>query len=122
MSDTDLIKYRLRFFFDYNCGGCLWSDNDKAYNDFGVGCLDAESFDVQGNIIQSARIRLTDDLKEKVLHLDKLYSESLDWSNPSGESLWTIDQWNDFYLQTRELYSQIVNFLGVYYEVVYKQE
>ena len=43
--------YRLRFFFDYNCGGCLWCDNDAAYQKFDVGPLDAEMYDLNGNVI-----------------------------------------------------------------------
>lgn len=27
-------RYRLRFFFDYYCGGCLWSGNEAAYKKF----------------------------------------------------------------------------------------
>lgn len=32
-------KFKLCFFFDYNSGGCLWSDNEAVYKNFGVGNL-----------------------------------------------------------------------------------
>ncbi len=34
--------YQLRFFFDYNCGGCLWCGNDASYEKFDDGCLDSK--------------------------------------------------------------------------------
>jgi len=33
-------KYKLKYFFEYGAGGCLWGDNDLTYKDFGVGPLD----------------------------------------------------------------------------------
>lgn len=114
--------YRLRFFFDYNCGGCLWSDNDAAYQNFGNGVLDAGIFDLEGNIIKEPSIKLPIEIKEKVLQLDKLFSQSIDWDNPGGQSKWDKNQWADFYKQTRELHKQISLALGKNFEIVYKQE
>ena len=72
MSSKKKSAYRLRFFFDYNCGGCLWCDNEAAYQKYGVGTLDAAIFDLDGNIIQEARIKLPDPTRQKVLESDKL--------------------------------------------------
>ena len=46
--------YKLRFCFDYHCGGSLWSYNDAALEKFGVGILDAATYDLNGKIIQEA--------------------------------------------------------------------
>jgi hypothetical protein len=121
MSDSK-PTYRLRFFFDYDCGGCLWSDNDAAYQNFDNGVLDADIFDLHGNIIKKASIKLPAEIKRKVLQLDKLFSQSIDWDNPGGKSLWDENQWTDFYRQTRELHQHISLALGDNFEIVYKQE
>ena len=115
-------KYRLRFFFDYHSGGCLWSDNDTAYSKFGLGCLDADIYDTDGNIIEEAKIKLPTSLRDKVLQLDKLYAESLNWNDPTGQSLWDNAQWKSFYKQTRDLHRQIELNLSNEFEIVYEQE
>jgi len=113
--------YRLRFFFDYNCGGCLWFDNDASYQKFGVGVLDGEIYDLNGNLVQEARIKLPSLIRQRVLELDKLYSKSLNWNNPGCQSLWDKAQWEGFYEQTRDLHRQISLTLGTDFEIIYKQ-
>lgn len=115
-------KYKLRFLFDYNSGGCLWSDNDAAYEKFGVGCLDTEIYDMDGNVLEEAKIKLPTSIRDRVLELDKLFSESLNWNDPAGQSLWDNAQRKSFYRQTRELHRQIELTLRNDFEVVYKQE
>jgi hypothetical protein len=85
-------KYKLRYFFDYNCGGCLWSDNDAAYEKFGYGCLDSEIYDLDGNIIEEAKIKFPASIRHRVLELDILFSESLNWNDPAGPSPWKNEQ------------------------------
>jgi hypothetical protein len=114
--------YRLRFFFDYGCGGCLWSDNDAAYEKYDVGTLDAVIYDPDGNVLQESKIKLPEQIRQKVLELDTLFSQSLDWNDPAGDSLWDKDQWNHFFKQTQELYKKISQELGDDFEVIYKQE
>jgi hypothetical protein len=114
--------YRLRFFFDYNCGGCLWSDNDASYKKFDVGILDGEIYDLNGTIVKEAKIKLPSSIRQRVLELDKLYTESLDWNDPGGQSLWDKNQWESFHEQTRDLHKQISLTLGDDFEVIYKQE
>ena len=115
-------KYKLRFFFDYNCGGCLWSDNEVTSAAFGVGCLDSDIYDLNGNVSQKAQINLPDELKSKVFYLDELYSQSLNWNDPIAESPWSKEQWDSFHNQARELHQQIKEELGSEFEVIYRQE
>jgi len=122
MSNEKTPTYRLRFFFDYGCGGCLWCDNEAAYEKYDVGTLDAEIYDLNGKVSQEARIKLPDPTKRKVLALDKLHCESLNWEDPAGESMWDKSQWENFHLQTRELHKEISNILGEDFEIIYKQE
>lgn len=122
MNNRKTPKYRLRFFLDYGCGGCLWSDNEAAYEKFDVGTLDAEIFDLNGKVSQEARIKLPNSTRQKVLALNKLYSESLNWEDPGGESMWNKSQWDSFYSKTRELHKEISLILGDNFEIIYKQE
>lgn len=122
MNNGKTPTYRLRFFFDYGCGGCLWCDNEAAYKKYDVGTLDADLFDQNGMIIQEARIKLPNSIRQKVLELDKLYNESLNWKDPGGDSMWNKSQWDNFHLQTRELYNEISIILGDDFEIIYEQE
>jgi hypothetical protein len=121
MNNSKNPTYQLRFFFDYGCGGCLWSDNEAAYERYGAGTLDAEILDVTGNVYQQARITLPAATKQKVLELDKLYNESLDWGDPAGPSKWNELQWDNFYSQTKALHKEIESILGPQFDVIYKQ-
>ena len=87
-----------------------------------MGTLDAEAYDRNGNVSQEAKIKLPDSIKKKVLALDKLYSESLNWDDPAGDSLWDKSQWDKFHLQTIELHKEISNMPGDDFEIIYKQE
>ncbi|MEI8203418.1 MAG: hypothetical protein WCH34_10430 [Bacteroidota bacterium] len=122
MSNRKNLTYRLRFFFDYGCGGCLWCDNDAAYEKYDLGTLDAETYDLNGKVIREARIKLTELTRQKVLKLNRLYNESLNWDNPGGDSMWDKSQWDNFHLQTRELHKEISNILGDDFEIIYCQD
>jgi hypothetical protein len=114
--------YQLRFFFDYNCGGCLWCANDASYKTFDVGCLDSALFDLYGHVIEEAKIRLPETIAQEVLKLDMLYSESLNWDDPAGPSLWNKEQWNEFYKQARLLDKDVSIALGDDFELLYEVE
>lgn len=114
--------YKLRFFFDYNCGGCLWCGDDAGRQKFGVGTLDAEIFDLKGNVVQEARIKFPAELKQMVIELDDLFSQSLDWNSPTGQSPWSDEQFNDFHKRAKDLCEKISQELGDDFEVAYTQK
>lgn len=114
--------YILRFFFDYKAGGCLWSGNDAAYEKYGVGPLDATIYNLKGKISHEPKIKLPDVLKQNVLELDDLYSESLNWDDPAGNSPWSEEEWDDFYKRARSLHEEISKTLGDDFEVIYEQQ
>ena len=99
----------------------MWSDNDAAYEKYGVGTLEAEIFDRKGNLLHEARISLPEELKQKVSELDKLFLGSMDWNDPAGDSPWNQDQWDSFHQQTKELWKKISGELGDDFEIIYKQ-
>lgn len=114
--------YILRFFFDYKAGGCLWSGNDAAYEKYGVGPLDATIYNLKGKISHEPKIKLPDVVKQNVLELDDLYSESLNWDDPAGNSPWSEEEWDDFYKRARSLHEEISKTLGDDFEVIYEQQ
>lgn len=122
MNGGNTAIYRLRFFFDYGCGGCLWPGNAAAYDKFDVGTLDTEVYDLNGKISREARIKLPDSTRKKVLALDKLYSESLNWEDPAGDAIWSKSAWENFHSQARELHKEISSILGDDFEIIYEQK
>lgn len=122
MLNPDKPKYQIRFFFDYHCGGCLWSGNESTWNDFGSGCLDSPIYDKVGNIIQPPRIEFPIATRERVIKLDELFADSLNWNNPEGPSNWKKSQWDEFFANARELYKEIADLLGQNFELHYEAE
>jgi hypothetical protein len=122
MNSINKPIYKLRFFFDYNCGGCLWAGNKAAYDKFDVGCLDSETIDLTGAISSKAKIILPPAIRNKVIDLDNRYAQSLNWNDPGGESLWDKSTWERFYLETKALHKEISLNLGNLFEVVYEME
>ncbi len=49
-------KYRLSLAFDYNCCGCLWSENKAAFEMFDIGTQDTETYNLNGNVIQKQEL------------------------------------------------------------------
>ncbi len=114
--------YRIRFFFEYGSGACLWSANKPAIDKYGVGALDADNFDLKGNIIRPAPIALPQYIKQKIYELDILYMASLDAQNPGGDSIWSWAQWDYFFMQAKSLHEEISLLLGSDFEVLYQQK
>lgn len=114
-------KYKLRFFIEYGAGS-LWSGNDASYEKFNGGPLDETTFSLDGKISAHPKIRLPDHLEKTRIKLIDLYNQSLDQYDPSGNSLWTEDEWENFHKQTKKLHSDICSFLGEEFDVEYLQE
>jgi hypothetical protein len=113
--------YQLRFFFDYGSGGCLWPGNDAAIQAFGFGPLDADTYDLHGQLLDAARIALPAAIKERIKALDHRFSASLDQHNPGGPGLWTAEQWQAFHADAMALCDSIAGILGDDFAIVYDQ-
>ncbi|MDE6767523.1 MAG: hypothetical protein K2J35_04955, partial [Eubacterium sp.] len=88
-----MALYKLRFFCDYG-GGCIWSDNDKAVNEFGV-------------MVNSDTLPISDNLKEKIKELENAFQESIDWNDPSSSLIWNDIQKQDFAERESEIYHKL---------------
>ena len=53
-------KYRIRFFFDYGAGDCVWANNDLAQQDFGIGPIDKIVADKTGKLSSDILIQIED--------------------------------------------------------------
>ncbi len=122
MQKTSKAAYRLRFFFDYNCGGCLWNGNEASFEKFGLGCLDAEIYDLTGRVSQEARIKLPASIRQKVLELNDLYSTSIDFNKSAKEGSWSKIEWDKFYSGAKEVFDEISQFLGDDYILINEVE
>lgn len=81
-------KYKLRFFFDYGAGGCLWAGNDVTRDDFGSGPVDETIAKHTGKIS-------TETLKE-IEELDKLHEDFYNKDYPLDPSLWRQSKCDEF--------------------------
>src|SRR5687768_5273729 len=92
-------KYRLRFFFDYGAGGCLWADNELTREVFGFGPVDKAIADKIGKISV-----------ETLKSIEKLDDRHADYYNkdyPVDPSLWQQSECDDFNQKVDTLLSSL---------------
>jgi hypothetical protein len=116
-------KYKLHFYFDYQCENCLWCYNDESFKRFGIGPIDGTIVNTQNNIIQEPKIILPISLKKEIKYLSQLFDSSLNWDDPKQpEPSWTIEKQEEFNSRSEDLLNQIRAFLGSEYEVIKKNK
>jgi hypothetical protein len=102
------MKYKLRYFFEWRAGSCLWSGNDEAYKTYDVGP------------INPSRLPLSKATIKKIKQLSELHDTSMNWSNPSGPSPWSKEKLERFEQEGKRLLERIRRELGEEYEVINK--
>ena len=103
-------KYRVRFFFDYGAGGCLWADNDRTRQDFGIGPLD-RAIAERTNRIPTETLKLIEELDER--HAD-YYNKDY----PPDPSLWSQSECDRFNEQVDILLTALQSQLALEYEII----
>ena len=94
MGANETIK--IRFFFDYGSGVCLWAGDNYTSNLLGYPIsIEADFLALDTTLIAEAN-RLID-----------LYDESLNWESPLDDSPWSQETWSEFFEDTRKLYSSL---------------
>lgn len=78
-------KYHLCFYFEHG-GICIWGMNDCAKEKYGYA-------------IKTSILPISDDLKTELNLLEAEYATYLDWSDPSGPSLWSKEKKLNFLIQ-----------------------
>jgi hypothetical protein len=77
---------RYKLMADYCCNP-LWRDD-------GNPDIDAEGYHVD----DMAALGLSSGTVDRLLAWATAFDTSLDWNNPGGESLWTLERWREFYV------------------------
>ena len=90
----------IKFMFDYCALSCLWTVNCEAHERFGIGLISPEQFS------------LSDDLKATIKEMCSEYNTCLDWSDPAGESPWTLEQIRSFRTRSTILYNRLLDEIG----------
>jgi len=103
-----MAKFRLRFFFDWGSGVCLWADNKEA----------EEKYDYP---VDASLLPISDELKKELNHLIDNHDDALNWDDPRGGLLWSREQIEQFILRARDIYSRLCDELGSDYEIVFEE-
>lgn len=110
---TGRQKYRIRFFFDYGAGGCLWADNELAKQDFGIGPIDKAIADKTG--------KLSDEILKLIEELDDRHADYYNKDYPPDPSLWRQSECDDFNQQVDTLLNSLKRQLSPDFEIIDKQ-
>lgn len=106
-------KYKVRFFFDYGAGGCLWADNELTFTEFGVGPIDED--------IATKTQKLSFETLELIRFLDKKHSKYLNEDYPPHPSLWRQSECDNFNKSISTLLDRLRKEIGNDFEIIDKQ-
>ncbi len=112
---------RLRFFFDWGAGGCLWAGDEHTREVLGYGPVDADHFDVNGKLSRSSPLYLPPEIKKLVADLDNENYTYLNVDYQPDPSLWRQDQCERFNAKVDMLLKILSTELGSNYDIVDKQ-
>ena len=105
-----MIKYKIRFFFDWGTDCCLWSGNDAAEKQFGCGAIGYDKYNVSDELTQTLE-KMADE-----------YQSSLNWDYPPDPSPWSKEKKNEFMIRAKTAYDKLTKELGSNYEVEFLVE
>jgi hypothetical protein len=103
MEVDEMKRYELRIWFEHG-GGCIWSKNKEAENEYGY-------------LVDYKALNLSSIVVEELSLLEDEYATFLDWDNPGAPSLWTKEQKDDFLLRANKVYEKIVEELGMNFQI-----
>jgi hypothetical protein len=96
--------YRLRFFFDYCAGTCLWSANDAAHEALGYA-------------VDYKRLPLSPATVDEIDRVVDRYDTSLNWASPADPGPWRQDECDRFNQAVAALFERIRAELGDMFDV-----
>ena len=106
-------KYKVRFFFEYGAGGCLWADNELTFTEFGVGPIDKD--------IATKTQTLSPETLGLIRTLDEEHSKYLNEDYPLYPSLWRQSECDNFNQSISTLLERLRNEMGDDFEIIDKQ-
>jgi hypothetical protein len=101
-------RYRVRYFFDYGSGTCLWSANDAARGAFGYP-------------IDPGALPLTPQTVAEIGRLCAWFDTSLNWDYPPDPGPWSQEECDRFNHATRSLLTAVAHELASDFEVLDEQ-
>jgi hypothetical protein len=105
-------KYILRFFFEWG-GGCLWTGNEPAKQDFGYGPLD---------LLEPCPLALSAATLAECVRLAEWHDTSLNWDYPPEAGPWRQAECDRFNASAGQLLARIRVELGPLFEVIDDQD
>jgi hypothetical protein len=106
-------NYKLRFFFDYGAGGCLWADNDLTRQEFGFGPID--------ETIAERTSKISADTLKQIAELDDVHADYYNKEYPPNPSLWRQSKCDDFNTLVNKLLISLRQQLSPDFEIIDKQ-
>lgn len=99
-------KYKLKYWFEWNCETPFWPDDDY-------------TFDKLGTPVFLDNLPISDSLKNELKSLCEIHDDSLDWSDPTAKSPWTDNQKVSFDNKAKSLFKEVKEELENEYEIIY---
>ncbi len=96
--------YTFRFWFEHG-GGCLWSANDTAREQYGYK-------------VNYKALPIAEDLQEELAALEAEYHTILDWDEPAAGCQWSAEQKTAFTKRAHLAYKALCAALGENYTVL----
>lgn len=90
---------KLRYGFDPGAGVCLWS-------------IDAEAIEKFGYPVSLEYLPLSEETTELGHVLMCTFDSGIDWSNPGGAALWSLEQAQQFQADSAAFYGRLCAELG----------
>ena len=97
-------EYKIKFWFEHG-GVCLWGDNDKTEEKYGL-------------VIEPQDLPISDYLKNQLEDLMDEYGTYLDWDAPQNPSPWSIEHKQDFVNRATEVYKKLKDELSEDFEII----
>lgn len=94
-----MVIYELRYSFDYGSGVCLWSSNEEANKRFGYP-------------VELENLGLPSDVENLAIDLLRRFDMSLNWDDPLGPPVWSIEDRDRFDTDSQTLLQQLCEHLG----------
>lgn len=96
--------YIFKFWFEHG-GGCLWSANDAAREQY-------------GSKVNYKALPIAEDLQKELATLETEYHTILDWDDPASGYQWSAQQKADFAKRARYAYERLCAELGADYVLI----
>jgi hypothetical protein len=112
---------KLRFFFDWSAGGCLWAGDDETLQILGYGPVDCDSFDIDGKVSQESSLALPKQIKALIATMDVEHATALNPHYQPDPSLWRQEQCDAFNTKIDKLLKLLTEELGREYLIIDKQ-